>query len=177
MADPAEIANQMRAAWAEYAVPGPDHALLDRKRGRWNLVLTIYAAPGVVAHEARGTSTYAWIMGGRVLENLVVGAPGGQPFEGRGYAGFDTRNRQYWFAWFDSSGTGLMRGEGQALPTVDGIQWSTEATDVVPRGVRRARAVERYLSADEWRSESYAVGADGQEWVTVAFHYRRAAEA
>ena len=171
MAD--QTTNDPRAGWMEYMTPGPDHALLGRRLGSWELTVSVFAAPGVKAHESRGTSTYAWIMGGRVLENLVVGAPTGQPFEGRGYSGFDTRNRRYWFAWFDSTGTGLMRGDGQPLPGSDGIQWSTESTDVIARGVRRARGVERYLSTDEWRSESYAMTPDGDEWVMVSFDYRR----
>jgi Protein of unknown function (DUF1579) len=168
-------ATDPRAAWMEYMTPGAGHALLNHKLGRWDLTVTVYASPGVKAHESRGTSTYAWIMSGRVQENLVVGAPDGHPFEGRGYTGFDTRNRAYWFTWFDSSGTGVMHGEGRPLPNGSGIQWSTEATDVIARGVKRARGVERFLSDNEWISESYAMSPDGQEWVAVSFHYRRMA--
>lgn len=160
-------------AWAQYQQVGPQHALIGRKVGSWDLSLTVYAAPGVKAFESRGTSTYAWILGGRVLENLVVGAPDGHPFEGRGYSGFDTRNGHYWFVWMDSMGTGHMRGEGRALPTNDGVQWTSEATDVVARGVRRVRSVERFLSVDEWTSDTYSISGDGHEYVATSFHFRR----
>ncbi len=177
MTDAKQMTEDPRAAWAEYQTPGPQHAILGRKVGAWDLVIAVSFTPGVKAFESHGISRYAWILGGRTLENLVVGAPGGHPFEGRGYSGFDTRNGVYWFAWMDSSGTGLMRGEGRALADGSGIQWTSEATDVVARGVRRVRSIERFLSDDEWMSETFAVTADGQEFVTSSFHYRRRSEA
>ena len=177
MPESTQPTDDPRAAWSEYQTPGPQHAILGRKAGAWDLVIAVFSAPGVKAFESRGTSRYAWILGGRVLENLVVGAPGGHPFEGRGYSGFDTRNGAYWFVWMDSMGTGLMRGEGRALVDGSGIQWSSEATDVVPRGVRRVRSVERFLSDDEWLAETFAMTGDGHEFVTTSFHYRRRSDA
>ncbi len=161
-------------AYREFATPCESHAVLGRKIGRWNLAVTFFQGPGVKAFESRGTSTYAWILGGRVLENLVVGAPEGQPYEGRGYSGFDTRNCVFWFDWFDSMGTGVMRGEGRAGADGKSLQWSSESTDIVARGIKRVRAVERSLTADEWMSEIYDLGPDGREFVRTHFHSTRA---
>jgi len=160
-------------AFQEYATPGPEHAVLGRRLGTWQLTVKFFPAPGAPPFTSSGVSRYAWILGDRVLENHVSGDPDGRPFEGRGYSGFDTRLRRYWFVWFDTMATGATRGDGAAGPDGNTLLWSVESTDLVARGPRRTRAIERFVAPDEWMSLHYDVAPDGGEFVRSEFRYVR----
>ncbi|MFO0828064.1 MAG: DUF1579 family protein [Phycisphaerales bacterium] len=170
---PDDPMQEMQQAFRELATPGPEHTLLARRLGAWDLTVRFYQSPGVLGFESKGISRYAWIHDGRALENHVVGDPAGRPFEGRGFSGFDTRQRHYWFFWIDSSSTGVMRGAGKAAADGHGLEWDVESTEPVSRSIKRVRAVERYLSLSEWMSQTFDVGADGREFVRTEFRYLR----
>jgi len=60
------------------------------------------------AEESTGTATMKWTMGGRFLEQEFKGQAMGQPFEGRGFIGYNNLDKTYETTWMDSMATATM---------------------------------------------------------------------
>ena len=68
-AAPAKILTQdeMMAAWQAAMTPGDAHHRLDAFVGTWDVAASLWMAPGAPPEISTGTSTTAWILGGRYI--------------------------------------------------------------------------------------------------------------
>ena len=96
----------------EAGTPGAEHAVLNPLEGNWNVTETHWMKPGKKPTKSSGTSTMAWVMGGRFLKQDYKGEMMGQPFEGSGYLGYDKVGKQYVSVWMDDMSTALFEGTG-----------------------------------------------------------------
>jgi hypothetical protein len=92
------------------AKPGPEHEVLKKHVGTWDLTMKFAGA------ETKGTATYKMDLGGLWLASTFDGEVFGQKFSGRGMDTYDAARKKYVSVWFDSMSTYPMTMEGTFDP-------------------------------------------------------------
>ena len=90
----------------EFPKPGPEHELLKKMVGTWDLTMK---GGGM---ESKGTVTYKLDLGGLWLVGHLESDFGGMKFSGRGYDTYDAGKKKYVSVWIDSMSTSPMVMEG-----------------------------------------------------------------
>lgn len=162
-----EMTPEMMAAWAEYANPGEHHQLLNGGAGKWEQKLTMWMAPGAPAQEYTSTSTAAWSMGGRWMEENISGTVMGMPFQGRNLMGYDNFRDEYVSIWTDNMSTAPMISRGTYDPATKTFTMSGTMDDFMS-GTRDIpfRQVTTITDDTHATMEMYAAGSDGSEFLT-----------
>src|SRR5262249_33805782 len=88
------------------AKPGPEHELLKKHVGTWDLTMKFGEM------ESKGTVTYKMELGGLWLVSSLECDLGGMKFQGRGMDSYDAGKKKYVGVWFDSMSTHPMLMEG-----------------------------------------------------------------
>lgn len=84
------------------------HGALAAMAGHYSLRSTVWFSPEADPVATELTATRSVVLAGRVLELQVEGlAEANEPFEGRGFTGYDTSLGQHWYVWMDTTGTGV----------------------------------------------------------------------
>jgi hypothetical protein len=105
--------EEMMKKWAAMAMPTDAHKKLDDLVGTWDLeVKTWMNGPAGTPTITKGSSTYAWVLGGRFLRQDMKGEMMGMPLEGIGYTGYDNYNKKYLEFWIDNSSTAMFTASG-----------------------------------------------------------------
>jgi hypothetical protein len=112
------------------------------------------------------------IMGGRYLEEEFRSTFMDQPFEGRGYTGYDNVAGQWWGSWFDNMSTGLLTSYGEwdlesGIGTFHGEYVDPATGRIVP-----TRTVVRLLEGGDEQMETYML-MDTGEFKSMVILYER----
>jgi hypothetical protein len=177
-AKPAEAAAKpamdpaMMEAMMSAGTPGDAHKKLDPFVGTWDTKISMWMMPGTDPMTHTGTSTNAWVMGGRYLEQRYKGDVMGMPFEGIGYTGYDNIKKQYWGTWMDSMSTGVMSSAGTAS---DGKTFEFAATMADPMTGKDSTSTEKLTitDADHHTMEMWSPGPDGKLFKMMEIAYTR----
>ncbi len=94
----------------EFPKPGPEHELLKKQVGTWDLTMKFGGM------ESKGTVTYKMDLGGLWLVSSLESEFGGQKFSGRGLDTYDAGKKKYVSVWADSMSTSPMLMEGTYDP-------------------------------------------------------------
>ncbi len=86
--------------------PGPEHELLKKMAGNWDLTMKFGGM------ETKGTVTYKMDLGGLWLTSALESEFAGQKFSGRGLDTYDAGKKKYVSVWVDSMSTFPMLMEG-----------------------------------------------------------------
>jgi hypothetical protein len=164
----------MMAKWKAYATPGPEHKVLESKVGKWDVKVRMWATPDAPVEESSATCESEWAYGKRFLEHEVEGTWMGQPFEGRGYVGFDNLKKKYVMTWLDSGMTGIAYSEGTYDAGKKAFTFTGECPDVMSGTFKKSRTVETMKDANTCVSETYSTGPDGKEFKTMEMVSTRA---
>lgn len=129
MPSPEELARIMERH-AEAALPGPEHEILQRMAGSWELEITMWPEPGAEPVTATSVVEAEMILGGRFL--VQTGAMTDPfPAETLTILGFDRRSGHYDMVALDTMGTYWVTARGDATGA-DGLLLS--GTDYDPIG-------------------------------------------
>jgi hypothetical protein len=90
----------------EPAKPGPEHDVLKKLVGTWDLTMKFGGM------ESKGTVTYKMDLGGLWLVGSLESEMAGMKFQGRGMDTYDAGKKKYVSVWFDSMSTQPMLMEG-----------------------------------------------------------------
>lgn len=158
------------AAFLAAGTPGPEHRALADLVGELALEARFWAtreqsesAPELTRQRARRRL----ILDGRVLE-LSVGSIEQDGFAGHGLLGFDRRTGEHWYAWTDTTTTGLERYRGRL--EADGSGWLEGARET-PAGRERVRVEIRLEEGVE--IHDYFARPDGEKpWRFLELRYR-----
>ena len=86
--------------------PGPEHELLKKYEGVWDLTMKFEGG------ESKGTCVYKMDLGGLWLASTVDSDLMGMKFSGRGFDSYDATKKKYVGVWMDSMSTSPMLMEG-----------------------------------------------------------------
>jgi hypothetical protein len=158
----------------EFARPGPDHEVLEGRVGKWNTLVRLWNEPGNQPSFDKGTAEIRWILGGRYLEEIYEGTLLGEPFQGRGFTGFDNLKEKYFTTWIDNAGTGVLHSEGTFDAASQSVTYAGECPDTTEWKYVRSRTVEKGIDADHWTAQMYTPGPDGKDFLCMEIAYTRA---
>ncbi len=131
--------------WLAYAVPGPEHELLDAFAGEWSFKLE---------HDGETLDLdvdYRWTLGGRYLIGEYEGWIDGEHFTARDIIGYDRFRGEFFSHWFDNNSTAGTVSRGQFDPRTRTLKF--EGVEDDPEKNLRDQRFEftyRFLSDDEF---------------------------
>jgi hypothetical protein len=104
--------QEMMAAMERMGAVRAEHHQLEYFVGDWNAKTTMWMDPKAPPQTSEGKSRSEAIFGGRYIETRFDGNMMGQPFNGRGFMGFDNLGNRYFATWIDSMSTGFWLSYG-----------------------------------------------------------------
>ena len=90
------------------AAPGPFHAFLAKKAGKWQITGKMWMDPTAEPIVTESTGEAEMILGGRFLKDEMHGSMMGMPFDGLGITGYDNTTGVVTSIWMDTMGTMIM---------------------------------------------------------------------
>ncbi len=129
--DPAADQAALMETYMKLAQPGPEHEMLSKMAGKWNLTVTIWPAPGADSMVFSGTGENEMILGGRFLQMTSVSGEGEMETHTLHIIGFDRRYNEYNLAGFDDHGTYFVTAKGSQDEKTGKIVMSGEDADPI----------------------------------------------
>jgi hypothetical protein len=145
--------------WMEISTPGPEHAFLAKRVGKWKTVNRVWmGGPGSPPAESEGTAEFRTILGGRYLLQEYKGAMVGMNMEGVGISGYDKFRKRYVDLWMDNFSTGVFTLTGHLDPTGKILVMQGEMDEPAMEQIgKAARFVTRIADDDHFVLEAYDV--------------------
>ena len=156
-----------------YAMPGPEHKLLDQMAGSWDTLTRYWPAPGTEVVEAKGTSQCKWILDGRFLMEELDGGDLALPFRGVGLFGYDAFEQKFTSAWVDTMNTSILTNLGTYDKTNDVVNFTGVYKDPWTGTRKKERGVTRFLGKDKHALEIHLTEPDGKEFKMLEITYTR----
>ena len=141
----------------EVGKPGLEHAKLLPLAGSWTYTCKFWLDPDKPALESTGTIERRWVLGGRFLEEKVVGTnfDGTPGFEGLGLIGYDNGRRKFTTTWLCSMGTGACTGLGVVDSSGTAFTFETESYCPIQKKIVKGREEVRIETPDRIVVESF----------------------
>jgi len=149
--------------------PGDAHSAMNALVGKWSVMTTT----GMTKKDGKpltfgGTVVRSFEMGGRFLKEAYEGrGPGGHPFSGAGYLGFDNKGKRYQGVWMTTFNTHMVQYTGTL--SKDGKRFIFEGVeaDAASEGKPFVMTLEmksptehvltqEYLNADKSKTKSFS---------------------
>lgn len=175
---------EMLKKWQAVSSPGPQHEMLDRFVGKWNVTMrAFWAGPGEPSATSTGTAEVKWILDGRFIQEeleaeMMMPGPDGQmqrePMQGLTLTGYDRFQNMYVGIWADDHGTALTSFRGNMSPDGKTLTLYAEMDEPMldVRG-RLVKMVTRFVSPDKRVFEMYDLHA-GDDYKVIEVTYERA---
>lgn len=143
--------DEMMKKWKEVSTPGENHKKLDAFIGKWDVESKMWpGGPATAPVVDKGSTTYAWDLGGRFVKQEYDGMMMGMSMHGTGYTGYDNYAKKYIGVWMDNSSTsffpmdGAFNKEGNVLTMYGKMdEWMTGEIG------KNVKYVIRFLSKDK----------------------------
>lgn len=113
---PAMADSLMKVRQAEMmrlSQPGPEHELLAKYEGTFDMEINYYMAPGQDPMAMSGVATNRMILDDRFLEMASEGDMGGFTMKALSILGFDRRHKVFTVTGFDNTGTYSVSAQGE----------------------------------------------------------------
>jgi hypothetical protein len=151
--------------------PGPEHEVLKRDVGVWDVTMEIAPAPGMPPFTMAGVETNT-LFGGRWLLSEYKSDIMGQPFEGHGIVGYDPTKKAYVTVWADMMSTSLSLGESSFDAGTNTMTGWTEVADPAG-GKTRAKTVSTWPGPDARVVKMYLPPEAPQPFMTMTYKRRK----
>lgn len=159
-------------AWSSAWTPGEAHARLAGRAGVWRLTTRTWGDPEQEPVVSETTAVREMILGGRVLQEQVLGEVQGFPFESLGQLGYDNVTGRWWSTWMDTLSTAVVVTTGTRDPRAGDLVLTGEYADLLTGTARQVRTVLRWIDADTERFEWWET-REGEEVKTMEILYQR----
>jgi len=169
----AQDAESQADTLARYAMPTPQHKLLDQMAGRWTTLTRYWMAPGAEAVESSGTAERKWILDGRFLLEELDGGNLALPFRGLGLFGYDAFEQKYTSAWVDTMNTSILTNLGTYDKTNDLVHFTGQYKDPWTGTKKKERGIARFVNKARHILEIHVTEPDGREFKMLEITYTR----
>lgn len=164
--------QEMMEKYQKLAAPGEQHKKLAKMEGSWDLRIKTWMGPDQPPAEAKGTSEFRMILGGRFLEQELTSEMMGNPYNGKGLMGYDNVSGKYVNIWMDDMSTSIMLFEGTATPDEKQIIQTSHYDDPI-QGPMDFRTVTTVMDENTLGFEMYSTGKTGKEEKMMEIIYTR----
>jgi len=168
-----DMTPEQQQAMMKAMAPGEHHKHLAYFAGTFEYTNKMWMSPGAPPMESKGTSVSKMVMGGRYLQDDVVGSAMGMPFEGMALTAYDNTRGEYSLIWIDNMGTGITRATGTC--SNDGKTLTFEGTVPYPGSPEPLPFKEVLTVIDDTHHTMawYMPGQDGEMFKTMELSYTR----
>ncbi len=150
---------------------GPEHEILKRDVGTWDVVMEMTPPGGAPPFTMTGVTT-ATMFGGRWLVSEMKSEAMGMVFESRGISGWDPDKKAYVTVMADTMSTSFTNSEATYDPATNTETGWTELRD--PMGNKsKAKAVITWPDADTHVIKIFLTPADTQPLMTMTYKKRK----
>lgn len=171
-ASPSEMDIALEA-WARAAEPGPWHAFLAQRAGKWNVAGRIWNDPEGEPSLSTAESRLEMILGGRFLQERLKGESGGLKYEGLGLLGFDNADSTVTAVWVDGVNTLTSVLTGPAGEPGQPLELRGRYTEPASGRLMHLRVVITWVSPDEHRWEYFGAPEGFEEARMMELVYTR----
>jgi hypothetical protein len=151
--------------------PGPEHEILKRDVGVWDVTMEIAPTPGMPPFSMTGVETNV-LSGGRWLLTESKFDMMGLAFEGHGIVGYDPAKKAYVSTWADTMSTSLNMGESTFDAATGTLTGSSEVADPAG-GKTKAKTVATWPGPDERVVKMYLPADAPQPFMTMTYKKRK----
>lgn len=169
--------DQMMKQMVEMSAPGEHHQHIAKMAGTWNYKSKMWMDPAAPPVESEGKTTNEMILGGRFLQQHVMGNMSGMPFEGIGIDGYDKGADKHTAVWMDNFGTMMMTFEGTCSKEDMSTTMTSTYRDPMSGQMATSKTVSRWKDPSTLVFEMYNVLPDGKDMKMMEIVYTKAAEA
>ncbi len=163
--------EEMMAAMAKLATPGPMHDLMKPMMGSWKTTNRSWMTAGEPV-VTEGTCENTWIMGNRYMQSEYKGVFDGKPFEGMGLMGYDNQLKEFVSVWCDDMGTGLMMSDGSADPSGKVFTMMSKVPDPVTGKPMNLKMVTKVIDENQHTTSMLSMRG-GKEHLDMEITYTR----
>ncbi len=166
--------KKMMDQMMKYGTPGPEHELLKRCVGDWDVMITSYPPMGQ-PQKSMGTMKGTLLFDGRYVKMNFDGMMGDMKFQGLQVVGYDLFKKMYTTFWIDSWSTAFTTTSG----TLDKAGMRLTETGSVPdpmtdgKTIQKVKNVTTFMGDGTFKFEMFMVGPDGQEAKGLELMYTR----
>lgn len=165
--------DDMMKKWQEAATPNSNHEKLRALEGNWDYSSRFWMKADDKPEASKGTSIHRFILGGRYLEEHIKGTALGQPFEGRGFIGYDNVSKQYNSIFMDNMSTGLMVAKGSFSESRKTIEEHATVSCPMANGPIAVRGLWTIVGRDQLKYETFMLDQNGKEYRSMEIVYNR----
>jgi Protein of unknown function (DUF1579) len=150
--------------------PGPEHAVLKRFTGTWDVAVKMWEKPGAEPMTMQATDESKLGCNGLWLLTSVHNV-GGQPFEGMAITGYDTAQKKYVSVWVESMSAPPAWSEGEFDSKTDTL--TTHGDMPTPAGTVKVRSTTEFTDADARIEKQWTTDAEGKEFQSLELTFTR----
>ncbi len=163
-------------AYMEMMKPGPEHELLEKMAGSWELEGKIWQTPGAQPMEFSGKADHHMILGGRFVQMDSKSGEGEMYTESMVIMGYDRRHKEFTYVGFDTWGTYFVTAKGAYDKA--SRSWSLEGQDVDPVMGFTQNYIFRFSMPDDDRMTVEVIfidfpGVEEKEYKMLEMNYSR----
>ena len=172
LAAEALLVLSVSGVWAQdFPKPSAEHEQLKLLAGEWDAQVKCHQ-PGKGAEESKGRYSAKMDVGGFFLVTEFQAEIGGQPFQGRGFNGYDPAKKKYTGVWVDSMSPGIYNSEGEFDKA--GKVFTETMQGPGPDGKpMKMRMTTELKDSDHMVFKMYAPGEDGKDALMMEIAYTR----
>jgi hypothetical protein len=159
--------------WASLSRPGPSHKVLAPFVGEWNVRMTFWSSPSAKPETSTGSSSIAWVLGQRFLQEKFTGAVAGDSFEGMGIIGYDNASRVFKTIWVDSLNTTMAMASGKFFAEKNTFELTSELYDPLLSREKTVRSTIQFTSNDSYLFSMIDESPEGKEFKSLEMEYTR----
>jgi hypothetical protein len=173
-ADSAPDPAAVQAAMDLMSKTGPEHAILAKAVGEWDVQSTMWMAPGAPPTVSKASATFTSVLDGRWIRQDFQGEMMGRPYVGQGMNGYDTLEKQYVTTWYDNISTPFTAMTGSSPDGGKTITYTSEMKHCPMTGGPIAmRHVLAWESADRMVYTMFSTPRGGSEQKGMELVYTR----
>lgn len=166
--------EEMMKMYEKATQPGPEHAMLALRAGKWNCTVKAWEDPQGEPGISEGTEMTELIFGGRYIVSRFTGMMMGRPYEGMGTMGYDNAKKKFVGTWFDNMSTGIMCYEGDYNQDSKEMLMHGSYTDPLSGKETASRMVTHMVSDDQTVFAIFGPDPTGKEVKWMEITYNRA---
>lgn len=178
--DSSRAANEaLIQEYLQLAIPGPEHELLKKMVGQWDLAIEFWSDPSAASVISAGTADHGLILGDRFLECHSESGMGLAAMEAIIVIGFDRRVKKYTYIGFDTWGTYYITAAGTGDSTGKVLTLSGEDYDPIMLFTQKYDIVITFESDDKFKSElifknpELTGGADRFKMIEITYNRKK----
>jgi hypothetical protein len=150
-------------------MPGPEHEILKRDVGVWDVVMDMNI-PGMGPFTMTGVETNT-LMSGRWVITEFKGEAMGMAFENRGITGWDPDKKAYVGVWADTMGTSLNTSEGTYDAATNTLKGSMDTAG--PMGRARMRSEATWPTPDTRLVKVFSPDGGAEPFMKITYTKRK----